>query len=350
MVNSEAVPERYKTLFNMAPVGFVTIDRKGVILEVNSFIAKLFGATTDNLIRRNILELISGDSHQTFLTWLHTTTPGAPPAELEIILNGDQCQIFQTQCFCITSANGEEFILSLLDITFRRQADERMHGLTQKLRDLAAHIEAGMEQEKKSIAREIHDGVGSSLTALKMELSIIQRQLKPEACDPEVESHIRSMSELLDATVDMVRKLATQLRPGVLDELGLISTLRWYSADFEKRNGITARVTVYPKDFNLDLGISTAVFRIFQEIMNNVAKHSKATNVIIFLRKQQHQFTMRVRDNGIGISEDEAGNRRSFGIIGIQERVKLLKGKIKINGIKNNGTNIEIEIPLTGAQ
>ncbi len=158
------------------------------------------------------------------------------------------------------------------------------------------------------------------------------------------------MSELLDATVDMVRKLATQLRPGVLDELGLISTLRWYSADFEKRTGITARVTVYPKDFNLDLGISTAIFRIFQEIMNNVAKHSKASNVIIFLRKQQHQFMMRVRDNGIGISEDETGNRRSFGIIGIQERVKLLKGKIKINGIKNNGTIIEIEIPLTGAQ
>ena len=178
-----------------------------------------------------------------------------------------------------------------------------------------------MEQEKKRIAREIHDGLGSALSALKMELSLLRRRLEPGNSDPEIEKQIRSMSALVEGTVDLVRKLATELRPEVLDELGLIATLRWYTRDFGERAGFTSGFTVYPKDFKLDPALSTAIFRIFQEIMNNVAKHSAAGRVTVFLRKQQHQFLMRVRDDGIGIHEEELNHKRSFGIIGMLDLV-----------------------------
>jgi len=337
---------RYEALFDLAPVGYIILNANYIILDVNPFCARLLGPDPKLIIGQVFRRFVSDESWPVFSAGLIANTPLSENKEFELTLKTVDGTLLSAQANVLSLVNPDEYIISILDMTYRRQTDDRMQGLTQKLRDLSAHIEAGMEQEKKRIAREIHDGLGSALSALKMELSLLRRRLEPGNSDPEIEKQIRSMSALVEGTVDLVRKLATELRPEVLDELGLIATLRWYTRDFGERAGFTSGFTVYPKDFKLDPALSTAIFRIFQEIMNNVAKHSAAGRVTVFLRKQQHQFLMRVRDDGIGIHEEELNHKRSFGIIGMQERVKLLKGQMKITGIKGKGTTVLLEIPI----
>ena len=340
------LPARYESLFDSAPVGYLVLDEKCTVLFANKFCAGLLGTDPNIIMNQDFCRFISDESRLMLSSVIGGSTPlaGNKTFELTLITLNGAATIAQANV--VSLVNPDEYLISILDMTYRRQSEDRIQGLTQKLRDLSAHIEAGMEKEKKRIAREIHDGVGSSLSALKMELSLLRRRLGHGNPDPEIEKHIRSMSALVESTVDLIRKLATELRPEVLDELGLIATLRWYTRDFGERTGFTTGFTVYPKDFKLDPVLSTAVFRIFQEIMNNIAKHSGAGKVTVFLRKQQHQFLLRVKDDGIGIREEELNHKRSFGIIGMQERVKLLKGQLRITGIKGKGTTVLLEVPL----
>jgi len=337
---------KYTAFYDSAPVGYLTLNSEGVILDANLFCAGMLGIARSLLLQHNIREYVTEETWPALSSWLENATAIQGHSSFELTLKATNGTLFYTQVDAMIPERNNELQFTILDMTYRRQADERLHDLTQKLRDLSAHIEAGMEKEKKRIAREIHDGLGSTLSALKIELSILRRRLNPDSIDEKIENHIRSMSSLVDGSVELIRKLATELRPEVLDELGLLATLRWYARDFEGRTGISTGFNVYPKDFHLDPILSTAVFRIFQEIMNNVAKHAGATKVTIFLHKQHQQFLLRVRDNGVGIRDEELNHKRSFGIIGMQERVKLQKGQIKITGIPGNGTTVLIEIPI----
>jgi len=341
----DSLLEKYTSLYDSDLVGHLTLNKQGIILEANRFFARLLGVDQALLLHRSVMDFVAYESGPALSSWLDTAVPGQDSTSFELILKSGNGSLFYTLAEGRIPVISDEYRLTVIDMTYRRQAGERMDSLTRKLRDLSAHIEAGMEQEKKRIAREIHDGLGSSLSALKMELSILHRRLDPENVNQEIENHIRSMSALVEGSVELIRKLATELRPEVLDELGLITTLGWYTSDFKTRTGIITGFSVYPKDFKLDPVISTAVFRIFQEIMNNITKHAGATKVTIFLHKRHHLFLMRVRDNGVGIKDEELEHKRSFGIIGMQERVKLLKGQIKITGVRNKGTTVVLEIP-----
>jgi len=239
------------------------------------------------------------------------------------------------------------FEFFLAEFTHGLPVDQRFTVLNQKLHELSAHIEAGMEQERKRMAREIHDGLGSSLSAIKMEMSVLKKILSPGRKFPkDAETVYRSMEHMIDGSVALVRKLVTELRPEVLDELGFASTIQWYTGDFRLITGIETEVTIFPGDFMLEPALSMSIYRIFQEIMNNISKHAQASRVTVFIRKHNDRLELRVRDNGIGIREDETKNRRSFGIIGMQERTKLLNGQISISGTPGKGTVIHLEVPL----
>ncbi|MEI6456929.1 MAG: histidine kinase [bacterium] len=336
----DQVNDGFRELFEFSPVGQITVNSKGTILDLNSFFAGMLGTDRDQLMGRQLGEFIGESTRENLMRSLDTAFSTRSGISFEITLSGGA----DLRVDCLVPGKGTDCLMIITDITHRRQNEEKFTGLMQKLRDLSAHIESGMEKERKRIAREIHDGLGSSLSGLKMELSILRRSLQH---DPVVDKRIISMSQLIDSMVDLVRKLATELRPEVLDELGLIATLRWFARDFQVRTGIETGVNVFPKDFTLEPILSTTIFRIFQEIMTNISRHAKASRVTVFLRKQNHQLQMRVRDDGIGIREEEINSKRSFGIIGIQERVKLQKGHVRITGIPGKGTTIFIEIPIT---
>jgi signal transduction histidine kinase len=223
---------------------------------------------------------------------------------------------------------------------------ERLRESEDKLRRLAAHLISIREEERAHIAREIHDELGQVLTGIKMEVGWLAKRLK----EPALLEKTDSMSKLIDSTVQTVRKIATGLRPEMLDDMGLIAAVAWQAKDFQKRTGIRCRTKLPPESTKLDLDISTTAFRIFQEILTNVARHSRATRVDIDLSLDPEQLKLDVADNGVGILESDLHGRRSLGLLGMQERALLFGGDVAVNGSPGHGTRVSVTIPLRKSQ
>ncbi len=230
------------------------------------------------------------------------------------------------------------------DITESKQAEDQIRSSQEQLRSLSARLQATREEERTQIAREIHDELGQALTALKMDLSWMSKKL-PRDQKP-LHEKAKSMSQLLDATVKTVKRISTQLRPGLLDDLGLAAAIEWQAEEFQNRTGIKCHVTAIPEEITLDEKLSTALFRIFQETLTNVTRHSHATRVKVNLRQKATKIELRVEDNGKGITEKQISSPKSFGFIGMRERVYPWGGEVKIIGTSGKGTTVIVNIPL----
>src|ERR671937_915864 len=219
---------------------------------------------------------------------------------------------------------------------------ERLRESEEKLRRLAAHLISVREEERAHIAREIHDELGQVLTGLKMEVTWLAKRLREK---PLVEK-TDSMCKLIDSTVQTVRKIATGLRPEMLDDMGLVAAVAWQAKEFQKRTGIRCRTKLPAESAKLDLDVSTTVFRIFQEILTNVARHSRATRVDIDLSVTEEQVALEVVDNGIGIPAADLDGRKSLGLLGMHERALLFGGEVQITGTPGHGTRVSVSIPM----
>jgi signal transduction histidine kinase len=222
---------------------------------------------------------------------------------------------------------------------------ERLRESEDKLRRLAAHLISVREEERAHIAREIHDELGQVLTGLKMEVTWLARRLK-EA--PLIEK-TDSMCKLIDSSVQTVRKIATGLRPEMLDDMGLVAAVGWQAKEFQKRTGIRARVKLPPESTKLDIDVATTMFRIFQEILTNVARHSRATRIDVELaigeKAGEEKVTLEVADNGVGIADADLNGKKSLGLLGMHERALLFGGEVKITGAGGEGTRVLVSIP-----
>jgi len=219
---------------------------------------------------------------------------------------------------------------------------ERLRESEDKLRRLAAHLISVREEERAHIAREIHDELGQVLTGLKMEVTWLAKRLKEK---PLVEK-TDSMCKLIDTTVQTVRKIATGLRPEMLDDMGLVAAVAWYAKEFQKRSGIRCRAKLPPETVKLDVDVSTTMFRIFQEILTNVLRHSRATRVDLELSVNEDWVALDVIDNGVGIAEAELNGKKSLGLLGMHERALLFGGEVKITGTPGHGTRVSVSIPM----
>ena len=231
----------------------------------------------------------------------------------------------------------------------RKLAEEQLASSLEQLRALAAHLQSVREEERTRIAREIHDELGQILTGLKIDLSWLDAELAAgDLTTPRLpREKVKSMSNLIDTTIQVVRKIATELRPGILDDLGLAAALEWQAQEFQTRTGIRCEFTSTLEEIDLDAGRSTAVFRIFQETLTNVARHAHATGVRISVKEQGSQLLLEVRDDGRGITDHELANPRSLGLLGMRERALLFGGEVKIGGVLGNGTTVTVSVPLS---
>jgi signal transduction histidine kinase len=221
---------------------------------------------------------------------------------------------------------------------------ERLRESEEKLRRLAAHLISVREEERAHIAREIHDELGQVLTGLKMEVTWLAKRLKEKALIEKTDS----MCKLIDSSVQTVRKIATGLRPEMLDDMGLIAAVAWQSKEFQKRTGVRCRSKLPPETVKLDIDISTTMFRIFQEILTNVARHSRATRVDIDLAVTEERVSLEVTDNGVGIPDSEVNGKKSLGLLGMHERALLFGGEVRISGSSGHGTRVAVSIPIRG--
>jgi len=216
------------------------------------------------------------------------------------------------------------------------------------MRALAGRLQAVREEERTQIAREIHDELGGALTGLKIDFSLLTKaalKIENETVRTSLLAGMDSMNESVDSTIQTVRRIAMELRPDVLDDLGLVAALEWQLKDFEKRTGTRCELFPPVEDVSLDADLSTALFRIFQEALTNVARHSGATEVRVRLRADADSSTLEVEDNGKGIKKEKTLSKESLGLLGMRERAEMFGGRITVTGTPGTGTTVTVEIP-----
>ena len=230
------------------------------------------------------------------------------------------------------------------EIAERARAEQQLRASLDQLRALAARLQSVREEERTSIAREIHDELGQACTAIKMDLALISR--KATRRQTRLLAKVSSATQLVDGMIVTLRRIASDLRPRTLDDLGLSAALEWQAQEFESRTGIRCRIALPQEPLDLDAERSAAIFRIFQESLTNVARHAHATRVEARLERVFNDLFFEVRDNGKGFDAGDIKSRNSLGLVGMQERALLLDGELKLEGVPGAGTTLALRIPL----
>lgn len=241
----------------------------------------------------------------------------------------------------------------LSDVTARKQAEQKLAQTHRQLRALSARLESMREEERTRIAREIHDELGQLLTGLKMDLRWIENRLSSQDAPSSVNrvlDKVVEATELVDATIASVQKIAADLRPGALDTLGLAAAIQHEAARFQGRTGIATRVHVPEPAPRVPGPAATAVFRILQEALTNVARHAGGTEVTIDLREEGERLVLQVRDNGRGLRPPELEHPKSLGLLGMRERANLLGGEMDFAGGPGGGTVVTLRLPRSAPE
>ena len=230
-----------------------------------------------------------------------------------------------------------------------RRAEEQLRESHERLRALSVYLQSVREEERTRIAREVHDELGQALTSCKLDLSWIAGRLPKE--QKSLLEKTRALISHIDSTIQTVRRISTELRPGVLDHLGLAAALEWQANEFQNRTGIKCDVRANVSEPLADPNLATTFFRIFQETLTNVIRHAGATQVMVDLKELDGRIILEVKDNGRGIERAEISNTKSMGLLGMKERAALLGGIFKIGRLtRTKGTRVSVSIPMQNPQ
>ncbi|MCE5313209.1 MAG: histidine kinase [Nitrospiraceae bacterium] len=229
------------------------------------------------------------------------------------------------------------------DITEKKLTNQKLEESKEQLRKLTLHMQSTREEERTRIARELHDELGQSLTALKMDISWLHSRLSGNA---EMQKKISLSLHLINATIQSVKKICSDLRPSMLDHLGLSAAIEWEAAEFERRTGIKCSIDMPDEELNIEKTLLTNLFRVFQETLTNITRHSHATEASVSMKLENGQIVLKVSDNGVGIKDKDLINTSSFGIIGMNERMYHCNGTVDIEGHENMGTCVTVHVPM----
>jgi PAS domain S-box-containing protein len=338
--------EKYRTLFESSkdPIYITTLD--GAFVDVNGAFLDLFGYTSGDLTDLRARDVyVNPDQRFIFRDEIERKR-FVRDYELKLRKkNGEEMNCLVTAS--VRQADDRSILCYqgfIRDVTEQRRAEDELTKSREQLRNLSAYLQSTREQERTSIAREIHDDLGQTLTALKMDLSWLGKWLSKD--QEPLKERQASMDKALDMAIESVERIITELRPGMLDDLGLVAAIEWQVGDFQNRTGVRSEVNIDPEEIILNKERSTAIFRILQECLTNVARHANATKVNVSLIKKDGEIVLQVRDNGKGIAKEQISHPKSFGLMGIRERVYVFGGNAMIKGILEKGTTVIVRIPL----
>lgn len=342
---------KFKMLFNNAnDAVFVTqiSDGKvyGDLIEVNDVACRRLGYTRDEFVKLSPSAIISPKCMDDFNKHQERLLREGRVIYDIIYRAKDKILIPVEVNSHLFHFNNKPTILSIArDITERKKAEEKLQRSSRLLRELATHLQSIREEERTLIAQEIHDELGQVLTALKIHITLLANKLNENQAP--LKEKINSVLSLIDDSVESVQKISTKLRPGILDELGLNAAIEWQAEEFQKLTAINCSITLPKDELNLDASKSTAVFRIFQEALTNIARHSGANKVSVSLMKHHSSVNLEIKDNGKGITADQIKDFKSLGIHGMKERAIVFGGEVTIEGIPGKGTIVKVQIPFT---
>lgn len=351
--------EKYFRLSENAPDMIFSQDLKTRVYNyVNISTLKLTGYTPKEFYEKpGLLEsIVDPEWKEQYLFTLKLIEDANTPIPFEYMIihkNGKKIWINQRSVVLKNQNNEAVSIEAILtDITERKNYEQKLEETTQKLRALSNYQQKVREEERLYISREIHDQLGQDLTVLKMDLTMLGKNaakhedVKSAKKLDEITKELKRITLYIDDIINKVRKIATELRPDILDKLGLTEAIEWHSGEFEKRMGIKCSTKLCEDEIILNPERSISVFRIFQETLTNTARHSGATEVFIELSVVNGWMILTIRDNGRGITPAEIEKGTSLGILGMKERVLILGGIWVIKGEENRGTMVQIKVPL----
>ncbi|MCR4310787.1 MAG: PAS domain-containing sensor histidine kinase [Deltaproteobacteria bacterium] len=378
---------RYRRLFETAKDGILILDADtGQITDANPFLQDLLGYSRAELLGKMLWEIGPfrdiAASRGAFRKLQRTEyirydnlpleTKGRRRRHVEFVSNvyrENGARVIQCNIRDITARHQAEVALVNFSKELEKRVDERTSALLtanrlmkkmldegkraeekltksrERLRNLSGRLQSLLEEERTRISREIHDELGQALTALKLELSLIRRSLVSDGL-AERSAKVHEIERSVNRIIRTVRKIATELRPGILDELGVAAAIEWVAKDFQNRTGIGCKVTIKGVGKVSDTVRATAIFRIVQEALTNVMRHAAASQVNVGLEKKDHTLIVEVRDNGTGIKEGRIFDSKSFGLTGIRERALLLGGEAEISGKPGKGTLVRVILPI----
>lgn len=353
--------EKYRSIVDNAVEGIFQSTPEGRYVSVNPALARMYGYESP-------AELIAGVTdiaHEIYVD---------PDCRMELtqllewrdVVRGFEYEVYRKDGSTIWISESVRAVRddqgtiryyegTIEDITERKRAEEALKSHEEQLRNTLDHVrtlrgrlETVQEEERARIARELHDELGVGLTCLKIDLSRLNTIVGEAAgagTRKKAEDKIKAMVEHVDTTIAAVQRLVTELRPAVLDDLGLVAAIEWQCQDFQKRTGIPCTCVTSAEDIAMDVDRATSLFRICQEALTNTARHAQATAVTVKLESGDDFLRLVVADNGLGIPEAKVSDRRSLGLLGMQERAALLGGSVTITGSPDSGTTITVRVP-----
>lgn len=340
-----ATEARMLAIVRASREAIITIDAREGILMFNPMAECIFGVSATDaigtLIKRFIPERYRAAHSQ------HVAQFGAAGvSDIELgrrILyglraNGEEFPI-EASISQIDDQHGKLYTVMLRDVTDRIEAEKSLHASREELRALSANLQNVREEEKTRIARELHDDLGQQLTALKMDLSIVEGALaglpvSDEKVQHDMAEQLRNMQSLVDATVASVRRIAADLRPVMLDDLGLVAAIEWLANDFTNRYGIEVHLRIEHGEVLFSREGATAMFRIVQEALTNVARHAHATQVMVAIFRDDNAYVISIEDNGRGVDTPLVPDGKSFGLLGMRERARKLGGFVTLDAAR----------------
>ena len=337
--------------------GIVVLDRDLRYTVWNHFMERLMGLKASEVLGRTSEELFPWVRRGGQLAAMKQVLTGASvmlPDSMRIKTGSQQLYWVQARLSALRNAQGEIIgvIATIIDVTERKQAEQELRRSHEQLRALTARLQLVREEQSAHIAREIHDVLGQQLTALKLDLMWLKRRVGT-ITDPTLQTSLTNKltasAGLVDTTIQTVQKVATELRPGLLDKLGLAAALEHEARDFAERSGLRCELEIDKEPVHLEQNRAIDIFRVCQEMLTNVARHAQASHVKVKLVRDQGQLVLEVSDNGRGITGQQVGATKSLGLLGMTERAQILGGRLDILGSPGQGTRAVLTVPLPPA-
>jgi PAS domain S-box-containing protein len=336
----------YRVFVERMNEGAAVLSSDHTVLHCNGRFARFLGGRLQSVIGSSMLDLVWPDDHPKLYALLRRAAQrncrgeirlqSRKGAALPVHLSLNPLRLNGTRAVCLIAS----------DLSEMKRAEQALRASSEQFRNLAAHLLSVREEERARISREVHDELGQSLTAVKMDRAGLAGRLPTR--NGEMLRRIRATGQLADSMIQSIRRISTELRPAVLD-LGLAAAVEWQVQEFQARSGVQCKVRMLIREV-VTSNVSTAMFRIFQETLTNVGRHAKATRVEVVLQKQQDRLVLLIHDNGQGFDLVDPSLSKSLGLLGMRERAAVLGGQVNISSATGKGTTVAAWIPLSSPE
>jgi two-component system, NarL family, sensor histidine kinase UhpB len=338
--------ERYRNLFERNLAGVYQTTPDGKIISCNDAMARILGYTSHNDLEKQnaYIFYFSPEERDNLVARLRKEKHLSNYESVMRRVDGGAVYTIENVSLYTDETSGEILEGIMIDISDRKKNENELMAKNEQLRELSEHLQNVREQERTNIAREIHDELAQQLTLIKMDITSLQKKLTNS--DQMTTDTLEGLRAMVDESVKSVRKISSQLRPSILDDMGLTAAIEWQLNDFGKRSGIDTRLTALKEELPIPDMIRTGLFRIVQESLTNVARYANARHVNVSLEHKNNELLLSITDDGIGFDSKAVTAKKTFGLLGMKERAAMMKGHYMIETAPGKGTTVIVSIPF----